>query len=241
MGNRGKNYFNGSVSTKNLGAYFDEADLDGTFVHHRTKKTAPKQKFEDDDGGDDYAVSGERIERRRDRLNHTEQKSQGFTCTNKSCRKFIPMNNAMGTQNRNHCPFCLNSRHMDEKSPGDRASECQSRMVPVALTFKQEGQDRYKDCGHKQGELMIVHACTGCERVNVNRVAADDMNAQIEAVFTASQSLSDDLVQRITGQNIRILDQSDTAEIQNQLYGKKLPGWRQGKQARTHMARPDIR
>ena len=41
------------------------------------------------------------------------------------CRADVP-EDAPGTRNRNHCPFCLWSRHVDIE-PGDRAA---SKMAP---------------------------------------------------------------------------------------------------------------
>ena len=63
---------------------------------------------------------------------------------------------------RNHCPNCLWSRHLDERTPGDRASECCSLMEPIGITVR------------GSGEWVVVHRCSGCEEVNLNRSAGDD-------------------------------------------------------------------
>ena len=55
-----------------------------------------------------------------------------------------------GGKHRNHCPFCLYSRHVDGATPGDRASQCGSSMAPVAV-FERPG-----------GEQVVVHRCLGC-------------------------------------------------------------------------------
>lgn len=61
---------------------------------------------------------------------------------------------------RNHCPFCLWSRHVDLR-PGDRAAVCGAPMAPVAL------RDR-------PGKgWQIVHRCTACGVVRANRVTRD--------------------------------------------------------------------
>lgn len=69
---------------------------------------------------------------------------------------------APGTAHRNHCPNCLWSRHLDDDSPGDRAADCGSRMEPIAI------------CVRGDGEWVLVHRCTGCSMLHLNRTAADD-------------------------------------------------------------------
>jgi len=68
---------------------------------------------------------------------------------------------AWGTKQRNHCPRCLWSRHVDE-SIGDRRSACNQLMEPIALSAPESG------------EWSIVHRCTGCGQLRGNRVAGDD-------------------------------------------------------------------
>ena len=65
-----------------------------------------------------------------------------------------------GTRQRNHCPVCLHSLHVDEK-PGDRASSCRSIMEPIAIWVRDE-------------EWVLLHRCRGCGRIKSNRVAPDD-------------------------------------------------------------------
>lgn len=67
-----------------------------------------------------------------------------------------------GGGHRNHCPVCLHSRHVDGKTPGDRASDCGSVMAPVGA-FTRRG-----------GEYVVVHRCLGCGFERFNRIAADD-------------------------------------------------------------------
>ena len=69
---------------------------------------------------------------------------------------------APGTAHRNHCPNCLWSRHLDDDAPGDRAAECGSVMEPIAI------------CVRGDGEWVIVHRCTGCDELHLNRTAGDD-------------------------------------------------------------------
>ena len=69
---------------------------------------------------------------------------------------------AVGTAHRNHCPNCLWSRHVDDDSPGDRAADCGSVMEPIAITVRGDG------------EWALVHRCTGCDTLRLNRSAGDD-------------------------------------------------------------------
>ena len=67
-----------------------------------------------------------------------------------------------GGRHRNHCPTCLHSRHVDGRTPGDRASECGGTMAPVGLFAR------------PNGEQAIVHRCLACGFERHNRIAADD-------------------------------------------------------------------
>jgi RNHCP domain len=69
---------------------------------------------------------------------------------------------AVGSAHRNHCPNCLWSRHLDEDVPGDRAAECRSLMEPIAISVRGDG------------EWVLVHRCTGCHAVHLNRSSGDD-------------------------------------------------------------------
>lgn len=62
---------------------------------------------------------------------------------------------------RNHCPYCLYSKHVDER-PGDRSSQCRGSMEPVAI-----------EQGGSKG-WVIVHRCHGCGLVRRNRAVLDD-------------------------------------------------------------------
>lgn len=67
-----------------------------------------------------------------------------------------------GGRHRNHCPFCLTSRHVDRRRPGDRECDCRALMAPIGTTFRPDG------------EQLVVHRCNGCDAVRRCRVAADD-------------------------------------------------------------------
>lgn len=112
---------------------------------------------------------------------------------------------ALGTQNRNHCPHCLYSVHLDLKKPGDRQSDCHGLMRPLGLAYKNEGHQ-------KQGELCLVHRCQSCAAISKNRLAGDDNPDQVLKIYHQSlkQSFPD----------IVLLAKTDEREIITQLYGK---------------------
>ena len=53
-------------------------------------------------------------------------------------------------------------------------------MQPVGLTTKR-GRNKYAD--ERDGELMIIHRCTVCAKVVINRIAADDSDAALVELF----------------------------------------------------------
>lgn len=84
--------------------------------------------------------------------------SEGFVC--RRCKRTVN-EESYGTRQRNHCPLCLWSLHVDEK-PGDRRSTCRSLMEPIGVWVKRDG------------EWAIIHRCTVCGTLRTNRVAGDD-------------------------------------------------------------------
>lgn len=112
---------------------------------------------------DDFEI-GESSERYRfggGRKAHTPRNDtdQAFKCGN--CRQFIGAPLTGGLQ-RNHCPNCLYSRHVDGTRPGDRRSSCGALMEPVGVVTR------------RNGELVLIHRCRGCGKETPNRIAADD-------------------------------------------------------------------
>ena len=81
-----------------------------------------------------------------------------FTCLH--CRREVA-GQSCGTRHRNHCPYCLWSRHLDEE-PGDRRCACRAPMAPIGIEVRDDG------------EWAIIHRCTGCGTLRTNRVAGDD-------------------------------------------------------------------
>ena len=86
-------------------------------------------------------------------------RNDGFICEH--CHKQVePIK--FGGSYRNHCPYCLWSKHVDAEIPGDRASDCQGMMEPIGVTTK------------SGGEYTILHHCTKCGFERKNRIAGDD-------------------------------------------------------------------
>ena len=82
-------------------------------------------------------------------------RDEEFTCIN--CGRAVPSG---GARVRDHCPFCLHGRHVDNV-PGDRAAECGAVLEPKSFSI--EG-----------GEVVITYACQGCDHVFRVRAHADD-------------------------------------------------------------------
>ena len=87
--------------------------------------------------------------------------------------KFTVKNNAFGCEIcgkanepapktcRNHCRFCLYSKHVDV-FPGDRANRCQGVFVPIGVEFS-------------RGEISdITFLCQKCGQKSRNKIADDD-------------------------------------------------------------------
>jgi RNHCP domain len=90
-----------------------------------------------------------------------------------------------GVHNRNHCPYCLWSKHVDLRAAGDRLCACKAPMRPAGLTFKRV-RKKYAPHAVPRGELMLVHHCAACGAFSLNRLAADDSPARVWEVFEAS-------------------------------------------------------
>ena len=143
------------------------------------------------------------------------RKNKGFTCSH--CGQFVNVDGFLGTRFRNHCPYCLWSKHV---KLGDKDDPCQGLMEPVGLTFKHEGWDKYTG-KPKQGELMVIHQCQDCKTVSINRIAADDSTETILQIFKQSLKPKDNVRQTLENEKIRLLTENDSREIETQLFGRK--------------------
>ena len=61
---------------------------------------------------------------------------------------------------RDHCPFCLYSKHLDI-NPGDRLNKCQGLMKPIGI-------EKFKD------SYKIIYKCEKCGKMHKNINASDD-------------------------------------------------------------------
>lgn len=156
--------------------------------------------------------------RKKSKSNRWQAVDREFRCVN--CKQMVLLTPAMGTAYRNHCPYCLYSLHVDTK-PGNRASTCHARMEPVGLTCKHNGADKYgKERG---GDIMLVHSCTGCGTVNINRIAGDDSCHEILDVFKRSSSMGEGQKEAIEKAGIRLLQSDEAEKLHTALFGKYLP------------------
>jgi len=86
--------------------------------------------------------------------------NESFTCMHCGCE--VPQTSS--TTPRNHCPFCLWSRHVDI-NPGDRANPCKGMMMPIDILV------------HSRKTYVIVHECTKCGKRSKSRAILHDDNA----------------------------------------------------------------
>ena len=122
-----------------------------------------------------------------------------------------------GVNNRNHCPYCLWSRHLDLFQAGDRLAACRAPMRPVGLSQK---QGRKKYASKNGGELLLVHICTACEQISLNRLAADDLAWRIEEVFAFSQDLNRMTRSLLDAGGVQVLGKAQAGIVSSQLFGK---------------------
>ena len=91
------------------------------------------------------------------RKNFYGKGNDAFIC--EECHAFVtPLENGSF---RNHCPFCLWSKHVDI-IPGDRRENCEGLMGPIRI-------DR-----HSKKGWMVVHKCIRCGKEQRNKIAPDD-------------------------------------------------------------------
>lgn len=144
------------------------------------------------------------------------QKKGDFTCFN--CSGSFSFSKLIGTKHRNHCPFCLWSKHVDFKISGDRKAKCSAEMKPIGLTFKHEGVNKYGKI--RQGEIMLIHECVKCGKISINRIAGDDNPKMILQVFEESQQLPSEEISQLECNGLKVLSGKNKREIITQLFGK---------------------
>ena len=140
-----------------------------------------------------------------------------FTCAH--CHAIVSSVHMLsGVNNRNHCPYCLWSCHLDLYAAGDRLSACKAPMQPIGLTMKR-GRNKYQQ--DSLGELMLVHQCTGCKTLSINRIAADDDSGTVLGTFQESLQLGYPLQTLCQQYGILVLKAEDTKVVYTQLYGQQ--------------------
>ena len=152
---------------------------------------------------------------RRSRSDGARKPFGDFVCM--ACHNFVSAEAGLSNvHNRNHCPYCLCSRHLDLYEAGDRLSACKARMKPVAVTFKWTPK---KYAGASRGELMLVHKCDDCGKLSVNRIAADDDAASLLTLFEALPALDAATRSTLTRSGILLPEPLDRAFVRRQLLG----------------------
>lgn len=90
------------------------------------------------------------------RVAQLSKKSENLPFICENCGKFVKM--LTNGSFRNHCPFCLFSKHLDNK-PGDRENICGGLMQPVGIRLSS-----------KKGQ-QILHKCLRCGIEKLNKIA----------------------------------------------------------------------
>ena len=125
-----------------------------------------------------------------------------------------------GVNNRNHCPYCLWSCHLDLFAAGDRLSACKGQMRPIGLTMK-KSRNKYRP--EVRGELMLIHECLECQALSINRIAADDDPDSILTVFHDSLLHGYQMHVYCEQQGIWMLAGDELEIVHMQLFGQNLP------------------
>ena len=93
-----------------------------------------------------------------------------FICEN--CGRQVPK---LGYSCRNHCPYCLYSKHVDI-DPGDRLEDCHGLLEPIGI-----------ESNSKKG-YIIIFKCQKCGKIRKNKAAEDDV-MDIIIALSAKQTM----------------------------------------------------
>ena len=83
------------------------------------------------------------------------KQDEGFIC--EKCNMQV---NKLNYTSRDHCPYCLYSKHVDI-NPGDRKNECKGLLEPIDI---EKFKNTYK----------IIYKCQKCSQTHKNIMAVDD-------------------------------------------------------------------
>lgn len=141
-----------------------------------------------------------------------------FRCAH--CQQLVSAEHVVSrVNNRNHCPYCLWSRHLDLFAAGDRLSACKGQMKVIGLTMKKSRNKYRLGSG---GELMLIHECVDCSTLSINRIAADDDPDTIWERFEDSLRSGYRLRSHCAAYGIRLLEAEDAGLVARQL-GMTIP------------------
>lgn len=84
------------------------------------------------------------------------KRDEEFICEH--CGKKV---SKLGYTSRDHCPYCLYSKHVDNM-PGDREEDCKGLLKPVQV-----------ELDSKKG-YVIIYKCEKCGAIRKNKAAIDD-------------------------------------------------------------------
>lgn len=84
------------------------------------------------------------------------KRDEEFICEN--CGKKV---SKLGYTSRDHCPYCLYSKHVDIM-PGDRGEDCKGLLKPIRV-----------ELDSKKG-YVIIYKCEKCNAIRKNKAAEDD-------------------------------------------------------------------
>ncbi len=141
-----------------------------------------------------------------------------FRCVH--CQAYVTTDSLFsGVQNRNHCPYCLWSRHLDLDKAGDRLAACKAAMQPIGLTLKQAHK---KYACVQPGELMLIHLCTDCGKLSINRIAADDDADLVLAIYDQSCRLDEQLLAQLESNHVIALSPAQRSVVNARLFGQNI-------------------
>lgn len=92
-------------------------------------------------------------------------------------------------------------------------------MQPIGLTTK---RSRNKYATERDGELMIVHQCSVCETVIINRIAADDSTTSLLTLYERSYAIAAAFQAELAGSGIVVLTAADSELVQRRLLGNRF-------------------
>ncbi len=90
-------------------------------------------------------------------------------------------------------------------------------MQPVGLTTK---RTRNKYAHERDGELMIIHRCSECAKVVINRIAADDSAAALGELFAGSCLANAALQAELDNSGVSLLTERDGDLVLRRLFGR---------------------